>query len=115
MVLITDCLSCGGLPDGDYKIGELPIRLQNGEARLKDGGNLAGSTLALDRAVKNVADWGIVTAEQAIRMASEVPARSLGMGDRCGSILPGRAADLAVFDPELNLVESYVDGHLLRV
>ena len=115
VVLITDCLSCGGLPDGDYKIGELPIRLQNGEARLKDGGNLAGSTLALDRAVKNVADWGIVTAEQAIRMASEVPARSLGMGDRCGSILPGRAADLAVFDPELNLVESYVDGHLLRV
>ena len=115
VVLITDCLSCGGLPDGDYKIGELPIRLQNGEARLKDGGNLAGSTLTLDRAVKNVADWGIVTAEQAIRMASEVPARSLGMGDRCGSILPGRAADLAVFDPELNLVESYVDGHLLRV
>ena len=110
IVLVTDCLSCGGLPDGDYKIGELPIRLQNGQARLKDGGNLAGSTLTLDRAVKNMASWGIVTAEQAIRMATEVPARSLGMGDRCGAILPGRDADLAVFDPELNLVETYVGG-----
>lgn len=110
IVLVTDCLSCGGLPDGDYKIGELPICLQHGQARLKDGGNLAGSTLTLDRAVRNMASWGIVTAEQAIRMATEVPARSLGIGDRCGAILPGRDADLTVFDPELNLVETYVGG-----
>ncbi len=114
VVLITDCLSCGGLPDGDYFIGELPIELRDGAAFLKDGGNFAGSTLTLAKAVKNVADWGIVTAEQAIRMATEVPARSLGMGDRCGSILPGRAADLVVFDPELNVVETYVDGIAVR-
>lgn len=114
VALITDCLSCGGLPDGDYAIGELPIRLQNGEARLKEGGNLAGSTLTLDRAVKNLVDWGIVTAEQAIRMATEVPARSCGMGERCGAILPGRAADLVVLDRELNLVETYVDGRLVK-
>ena len=114
VVLVTDCLSCGGLPDGDYFIGELPIELRDGAAFLKDGGNFAGSTLTLAKAVKNVADWGIVTAEQAIRMATEVPARSLGMGDRCGSILPGRAADLVVFDPELNVVETYVDGRVVR-
>lgn len=114
VVLVTDCLSCGGLPDGDYFIGELPIELRDGAAFLKDGGNFAGSTLTLAKAVKNVADWGIVTAEQAIRMASEVPARSLGMGDRCGSILPGRAADLVVLDPELNVVETYVDGRAVR-
>lgn len=110
VVLITDCLSCGGLPDGDYYIGELPIQLRGGIARLKDAGNLAGSTLTLAKAVQNVVAWGIVTAEQAIRMATEVPARSCGMGDRCGSILPGRDADLTVFDPELNLVETYVSG-----
>ncbi len=114
VMLITDCLSCGGLPDGDYKIGELPIALRDGAAFLKEGGNFAGSTLTLSRAVQNVASWGIVTAEQAIRMATEVPARSLGMGDRCGAILPGRAADLAVFDAELNLVETYVDGNKVK-
>ncbi|MDO4806131.1 MAG: N-acetylglucosamine-6-phosphate deacetylase [Coriobacteriales bacterium] len=113
VVLITDCLSCGGLPDGDYFIGELPIRLRNGEARLKEGGNLAGSTLTLAKAVRNVVRWGIVTAEQAIRMATEVPARSCGMGDRCGAILPGRDADLTVLDGELNLVETYVGGELV--
>lgn len=113
VVLVTDCLSCGGLPDGDYYIGELPIELRDGAAFLKEGGNFAGSVLTLDRAVRNVADWGIVTAEQAIRMATEVPARSCGIADRCGSILPGRAADLAVFDSDLRLVETYVDGRLV--
>ena len=110
VVLVTDCLSCGGLPDGDYYIGELPIELRDGAAFLKEGGNFAGSVLTLDRAVRNVANWGIVTEEQAIRMATEVPARSCGIADRCGSILPGRAADLAVFDSDMRLVETYVDG-----
>lgn len=110
VALITDCLSCGGLPDGDYFIGELPIELRDGAAYLKDGGNFAGSTLTLARAVRNVVDWGIVTAEQAIRMASEVPARSCGISDRCGSILPGRDADLVVLDSDMNLLETYVGG-----
>jgi N-acetylglucosamine-6-phosphate deacetylase len=110
VALITDCLSCGGLPDGEYFIGELPIELRDGAAYLKDGGNFAGSTLTLARAVRNVVDWGIVTAEQAIRMASEVPARSCGISDRCGSILPGRDADLVVLDSDMNLLETYVSG-----
>lgn len=114
VALITDCLSCGGMPDGDYFIGELPIELRLGVARLKESGNLAGSTLTLAQAVRNVVDWGIVTAEQAIRMASEVPARSCGIYDRCGAILPGRSADLTVFDKSLNVVETYVSGHLVR-
>ena len=114
VVLITDCLSCGGLPDGDYFIGELPIELRGGAAYLKEGGNLAGSTLTLAQAVRNVVSWGIVTAEQAIRMASEVPARSCGIDDRCGQILPGRDADLVVLDSGLNLVETYVGGHRIQ-
>lgn len=110
VVLITDCLSCGGLPDGDYHIGELPIELTGGVALLKEGGNLAGSTIALADAVRNVVAWGIVTAEQAIRMATEVPARSCGLDGLCGKILPGRAADLTVLDGDLRLVETYVGG-----
>ena len=113
VALITDCLSCGGLPDGDYFIGELPIELRGGVAHLKEGGNLAGSTLTLEQAVRNVVSWGIVTAEQAIRMATEVPARSCGIDDRCGQILPGRDADFVVLDQSLKLVETYVGGRLV--
>ncbi len=110
VALVSDCLSCGGLPEGDYFIGELPIRMEGGLARLREGGNIAGSTITMAKAVKNVVDWGLVTAEQAIRMASEIPARSCGIDGECGLILPGRDADLTVLDGELNLVETYVGG-----
>ena len=108
--LISDCLRCGGMPEGDYLLGELPIRLAGGVARLRDEGNIAGSVLTMAGAVKNVVDWGIVTAEQAIRMATEIPARANGIDGSCGSIAPGRAADLVVLRPDLSLECTYLGG-----
>lgn len=114
VVLITDCLGCGGLPEGNYMSGGLPVVLENNLCYLRneDGskGSIAGSVLSLARGVKNMVDWEIVTADQAIRMATEVPARSAHVDGRCGFIKPGRDADFVVFDPELNLRETYVGG-----
>ena len=109
-VLVTDCLRCGGMPDGDYYLGEFPIVVRDGVAHLRDGGNLAGSTLTLDQAVRNVVDWNVATAEQALRMASEVPARSSGLADVCGSLRPGLDADFVVLDRDLTVEETYVSG-----
>src|SRR5699024_7412547 len=53
VVLITDCMMAGGMPDGPYKLGELDVDVKDGTARLKEG-NLAGSILKLKDAVKNV-------------------------------------------------------------
>ena len=77
---------------------------------LADGKSIAGSVLTLAQGVKNIVDWGIASADIAIRMATEVPARSAHIGDKCGSIMPGRDADFVVFDHELTLVETYVGG-----
>lgn len=114
VALITDCLACGGLPDGEYVLGELPIVLTGGAAYLKEEGNLAGSVLTLAEAVKNVVDWGVVTAEQAVRMASEVPARMTLIDDVCGYILPGRDADFNVLNTDLTLRETYLGGTLVQ-
>ena len=113
VALITDCLACGGLPDGDYFLGELPIVLGGGVARLRDAGNLAGSTLTLMKAVQNVVSWGIATPEEALRMASEVPARSAGIDGVCGIIASGRAADFNIITPELELAATYIGGTLI--
>ena len=114
VVLITDCLGCGGLPEGNYMSGGLPVVLENNLCYLRneDGtkGSIAGSVLTLARGVKNMVDWEVVTADQAIRMATEIPARSARVDARCGFIKPGRDADFVVFDPELNLKETYVGG-----
>ena len=114
VVLITDCLSCGGLPDGDYMLGELPIVLSGGLARLRDAGNIAGSTLTMLKAVQNIVAWGIATPEQALRMASEVPARSCGIDGCCGIIASGRTADFVALSPDLDLRAVYMAGELVH-
>lgn len=110
VALITDCMRAGGMPNGDYQLGEFPVVVEGGTARLKDSGSLAGSILQLFDAVKNVTDWSIATVEEAIRMASIVPAQSCNIDDKCGSLQSGHDADFLVIDPELNLNETYLDG-----
>lgn len=110
VALITDCMAAGGAPDGDYMLGELPVVVSNGTARLKDGGNLAGSILKLKDGLKNVVEWGIATPEEAVRMASYVPAVSVGIDNVCGQIKEGYAADFIVLDKHLDLVATYLDG-----
>ena len=108
--LITDCMCAGGMPDGDYKLGELPVVVANGTARLKDGGSLAGSILKLDQAVRNVIEWGVASPEEAVRMATEVPARANAIDDVCGFIRPGRQADFVVLDRGFNVEATYLGG-----
>ncbi len=118
VVVISDCLRCGGMPSGDYMLGDLPIRMENDLAHLvmEDGsiGNIAGSAAVLASEVKNLVDWGIVTREQAIRMATEVPAKASGIDDVCGMMLPGRAADFNVLAPNMTVRETYIGGVLVK-
>lgn len=109
--LITDCMRAGGMPDGEYTLGEFPVDVKNGAARLTSNGSLAGSILQLFDGVKNVVDWDIVTVEEAIKMASFVPAKSVNIDDRCGSIQSGLPADFLVIRPDMTLLETYLDGH----
>lgn len=109
-MLITDCLGCGGMPEGSYTSGGMDVIMKDNLCWLADGKSIAGSVLTLAQGVKNIVDWGIASADIAIRMATEVPARSAHIEDKCGSIMPGRDADFVVFDHELTLVETYVGG-----
>lgn len=110
VALITDCMCAGGMPDGDYFLGELPVVVADGTARLKDGGSLAGSILNMKDAVKNVADWGVATKAEAIYMATQAPAEANDIADECGSIRPGRHADFVVLNSDLTLAETYLGG-----
>jgi len=109
VALITDCMMAGGMPDGNYMLGEFPVVVKDGTARMQEG-NLAGSILKLKEGVKNVVDWNIATAEQAVAMGSLVPAVSSKIDDVCGKIRKGRAADFIVLNPDMTLAATYLDG-----
>jgi N-acetylglucosamine-6-phosphate deacetylase len=85
--LVTDRVAAAG----DVQVGD------DGAARFADG-TLVGSTLSMDRAVRNVVDLG-VPVERAVEMAATIPAASLGLTDR-GRITPGARADLVALDPD---------------
>ena len=110
IALITDCMTAGGLQDGDYMLGEFPVVVSNGTARLKSTGNLAGSILKLKDGLKNVVEWGIANPHEAVMMASLNPAKSVHIDDVCGQIREGYDADFIVLDKDLELVATYLDG-----
>lgn len=114
-VLVTDCMRGGGLGDSESMLGEFPVLIKDGAARLVSDGSLAGSVLELISAVRNVVSWGLATPAEAIKMASLVPAQSVGIADVCGQIAQGYAADFIVLDSNLELAETYLDGKSVYV
>jgi N-acetylglucosamine-6-phosphate deacetylase len=110
--LITDSVNAAGLGDGEYAVGGLDVLVKDGQARLKDGGALAGSVLALNRAVRNVIQWTGVPVSAAVRMASLTPARVLGLDREIGSLEPGKLANLAVFNQKFDVVATIRRGAL---
>ncbi len=91
IVMVSDALSCCGLPDGQFHLGGQEIFLQGGIARLKNG-VIAGAATNLYDCMCRAMDMGIPEAD-ALRAATFNPACAIGMEDRVGSIAPGKYAD----------------------
>lgn len=113
MILVTDAIRGTGLPDGEYPIDERTITIKNGEARLPNG-NLAGSTLTMDRAFRNMVaatNWSI---DELLPAVTLTPARLIGVQDRKGSIEIGKDADLIIIDDDINVLNTFVMGNLVH-
>ena len=115
IALITDAMVAAGVGDGEYQLGALTVQVRDGEARLTDGDSLAGSTLTMDRALRNAVRLAGVPLADAAISASLTPARALGIADRVGSLETGKQADLVVLDADLRVVSvmqrgAWLDG-----
>ena len=111
-ILITDAMAAAGMPDGNYKLGELDVRVKNGVCIIGEN-TLAGSTLTLDRAVKNFAAFTGAAIADVSRLASQNPARMTGFASEVGSLAVGRAADITVLSSENEVVDTILRGEML--
>lgn len=111
--LISDSLRCAGMPDGDYELGGQPITVNNGKATLTGTDTLAGSSISMIDAVRNVVAFGLPLCD-AVYAATTSPADAIGCMD-IGRIVAGACADLIVLDKDLNLLSVYVDGQLQTI
>ncbi|APU17890.1 MULTISPECIES: N-acetylglucosamine-6-phosphate deacetylase [Actinoalloteichus] len=101
-VLVTDAISATGMGDGQYELGGLRVTVTDG-VPLLDGGTLAGSSLTMDVAFRNLVEVCGLTVEEAVAAASARPAAVLGMDKEIGQIAPGHRADLVVLDEQLHV------------
>lgn len=108
---VTDATAATGMPDGAYRLGRQTVHKCLGGVRLADG-TLAGSTLTLDQALRNLVAVGLPLADAAAR-CSTVAADYLGLADR-GRLAPGAWADLVVLDAAtLQLRRVVCEGEVL--
>ena len=94
-------MEAAGMSDGQYDLGGQAVFVRNGEARLADG-VIAGSTLVLHRAVRNMIRLAQIAPETVIPMATSTPADSIGAG-KYGRIQPGACGVLTLMDAGWNL------------
>lgn len=106
LYFVSDAVAAAGMPDGVYPLGAHRVEKRGEGVWL--GEALAGSTLTLDQALRNLVAWGL-SLEEAARRLSLFPARYLGLSNR-GEIFPGKRADLVVLGEELEVLEVYVRG-----
>ena len=111
-ILITDAMRAAGLPDGEYELGGQKAFVREGAARIENG-SLAGSTLMMDRAVRNTMQFTGLDFAHAIQMATRVPAEAMGIEDRYGIIQVGANADLAFFNDRHQVLASMVAGEFV--
>lgn len=112
IILVSDAMLPTGMPNGKYQTAEGELILEKGSLTNQKG-NLAGSVLTLERAVKNFMDFTGCELTDALRMATYNPARYLGINKRKGSIYPGKDADLAALTPDLDVVMTMVEGEII--
>ena len=114
VALVTDCLSAAATPDGVGRLGDTPVSARGNVCYITGGHMLAGTTLTLLEAVRHIRQWGLASLEDALSMASEVPARSCGLLRECGALLPGAPADILVMDDTCKLLQVFQAGRPLK-
>ncbi len=106
--LISDAIAAAGKGDGDYQIWGETITVKNGRTA-NAAGSIAGSVISMLDAVRLLHSLGVSYIDLA-RMASSNPARLLGLDHDCGSLDPGKRADLVALDHDANVKLTLVGG-----
>jgi N-acetylglucosamine-6-phosphate deacetylase len=113
---ISDATSGAGLPEGArFKMGGMEYEVRDGVGMMFDRSAFAGSSTLLNEMIPVLLNVVSIPLVEAIRMVTLTPARAIGVADRIGSIAPGKAADLAIFDDDWRAWRVMIRGEWINV
>jgi len=107
-VLITDAIAATGMPDGRYRLGPIEVDVKDGKCTVD--GRLAGSTLTMDRAVRNVTKFSNWSLRDAVQAATLNAARAVGLAQQHGVLEVGIEASFVVLNPAGEVLRTVVRG-----
>ena len=114
--LITDAMRAAGMPPGESVLGSLKnglkVIVEDDVAKLPDRSSFAGSVATMDRAVRTMVNAADVPLIEAVRMATETPARIMKVENK-GSITAGKDADIIIFDEHINIHITMINGKIV--
>ncbi|UOQ86709.1 N-acetylglucosamine-6-phosphate deacetylase [Gracilibacillus salinarum] len=111
LLLITDAIRAKCLQGGEYELGGQKVFVEENKATLEDG-TLAGSTLKLNDAIKNIMAFSGCSLPEAICMSSSNAAKELRMTDRKGSLATGKDADIVLLDENHDILLTLCRGEI---
>lgn len=111
LTLVTDAMAALGMQPGEYRLGDLDVTVDQYSARLADG-TLAGSTLTLDSALRNLMAFAGCSLAEALPALTCTPAKVLGLPAK-GRIDAGYDADLTLLTPQGKVVAVFISGELV--
>ncbi|HXL03174.1 MAG TPA: N-acetylglucosamine-6-phosphate deacetylase [Bacillota bacterium] len=117
IALCSDSIRAAGMPEGEYILGnpedgQVAV-VDEGVAWLPDRTAFAGSVATANLLVRNMVNLAGVSLLDAVKMATLTPARILKIDDVKGSIDKGKDADIVVFDEDINVRMTIVEGKLV--
>lgn len=117
IALITDSMRAAGMPSGDSILGSLhdglKVIIEDGVAKLPDRSSFAGSVATADRLVRNMVQMAEIPMLEAVRMITQTPARILGLEQQKGCLLPGKDADIVIFNDRVEIQKTIVQGRII--
>lgn len=115
--LVTDSMRAAGMPEGKSILGGLAdgqeVIVEDGVAKLPDRSAFAGSVATTDRLIRTMVSQAGCSIPDAVRMMTENPARVMGIAASKGSILPGKDADIVIFDENINVKQTIIGGKII--
>lgn len=117
IALVTDSMRAAGMPEGPSVLGPLSdgqeVIVEDGVAKLLDKSAFAGSVATADRLVRTMVQIAGCSITDAVRMITENPARIMGISDRKGSLKAGMDADVVIFDEDINVRNTIIEGKIV--
>ena len=117
IALITDAMRGAGMPPGPSILGSkkngMEVIIEDGVAKLTDRSAFAGSVATTDHLVRNMVNMAEVPLAEAIKMMTETPASIINILDKKGTLLKGKDADMVIFDNNINIDTTIVNGKIV--